>query len=157
EVDAPILANRDLIGVLVVESNRPEAFNDDDLAIIMAAANQAGMAIGRARLLNAVRQRATEQEALLDSLSDLSGQLELSTLLQAVLTRAVTLLGVTGGELAIFDEERTQLVIAASLHMETNAVGTRMSLGEGAMGRVAQTHEPLIIPRYQDWEGRSNK
>jgi PAS domain S-box-containing protein len=157
EVDVPILANRQLVGVLVVESDRPDAFDDDDLRILTAAGNQAGIAIGRARLLAAVRQRAAEQEALLASLSDLSRQLELSSLLQAVLERAVTLLGVTGGELAIYDEERRELVIAASHHMETNAVGTRMALGEGAMGRVAETHEPLIIPRYQDWEGRSAK
>ncbi|OGU00727.1 MAG: hypothetical protein A2085_00900 [Gemmatimonadetes bacterium GWC2_71_10] len=157
EVDVPILANRQLIGVLVVESNRPDAFDDDDLRILAAAGHQAGIAIGRARLLAAVRQRAAEQEALLDSLSDLSRQLDLSTLLQSVLERAVKLLGVTGGELAIFDEEHGELVIAASHHMETNAVGTRMALGEGAMGRVAETHEPLIIPRYQDWEGRSGK
>ena len=25
------------------------------------------------------------------------------------------------------------------------------------MGRVAETHEPLIIPRYQEWEGRSDQ
>ncbi|MEJ2678135.1 MAG: response regulator, partial [Gemmatimonadota bacterium] len=65
--------------------------------------------------------------------------------------------GVTGGELAIFDEARGDLAIMASHNMSTDAVGTRMALGEGAMGRVAQTHEPLIIPRYQDWEGRSDK
>ncbi len=157
EVDVPILANRQLIGVLVVESNRPDAFDEDDLRILAAAGHQAGIAIGRARLVAAMQRRAAEQEALLASLSDLSRQLELSTLLQAVLDRAVHLLGVTGGELAIFDEERRELVIAASHSMETNAVGTRMALGEGAMGRVAQTHQPLIIPRYQDWEGRSTK
>jgi len=157
EVDVPILANRQLVGVLVVESNHPDAFDRDDLKILAAAGNQAGIAIGRARLLAAVRHRAAEQEALLASLSDLSRKLELSTLLQSVLERAVALLGVTGGELAIFDEQRRELVIAASHNMETNAVGTRMAFGEGAMGRVAETHEPLIIPRYQDWEGRSGQ
>ena len=72
---------------------------------------------------------------------------QLAQMLQAVLERAVKLLGVDGGELAIFDEPTGELVIAASKNMETNAVGTRMALGEGAMGRVAQTHEPLIIPQ----------
>jgi PAS domain S-box-containing protein len=157
EVDVPILANRELVGVLVVESNRPEAFEEDDLRILAAAANQAGIAIGRVRLLAAVQVRASEQQALLATMADLSGQLELSKLLQAALERAVSLLGVTGGELAIFDEERRELVIAASYHMETNAVGARMALGEGAMGRVAETHQPLIIPHYQEWEGRSAK
>ena len=29
--------------------------------------------------------------------------------------------------------------------------------GEGAMGTVAQTREPLIIPSYHEWAGRSPK
>ena len=32
-----------------------------------------------------------------------------------------------------------------------------MELGEGAMGQVALSHEPLIIPRYQEWAGHSAK
>src|SRR5262249_19193501 len=41
--------------------------------------------------------------------------------------------------------------------MGTNAVGTRIAPGDGAMGRVIETRDPLIIPRYQEWEGRSDK
>ncbi len=74
-----------------------------------------------------------------------------------MLERALSLLGVTGGELATYDESHKDLVIVSSHNLETNAVGTRMALGEGAMGRVAQTKQPLIIPRYQDWEGHSSK
>jgi PAS domain S-box-containing protein len=33
--------------------------------------------------------------------------------------------------------------------------GTRMKIGEGAMGHVAQTLEPLVIDSYQEWVGRS--
>ena len=43
-----------------------------------------------------------------------------------------------------------------SENMGASAVGTRMKLGEGAMGQVSETHEPLIIPRYQEWESRSS-
>ncbi|MEK6273701.1 MAG: ATP-binding protein, partial [Actinomycetota bacterium] len=32
---------------------------------------------------------------------------------------------------------------------------TRLKLGEGAMGLVAQTHQPLIIPEYREWTGRA--
>ncbi|NIP81040.1 MAG: hypothetical protein GWM90_18210, partial [Gemmatimonadetes bacterium] len=72
-----------------------------DVDILAAAANQASIGIGRARLLLAERHRASEQRALLDTLADLSGKLELDRVLRAVLERAVPLLGVTGGELAV--------------------------------------------------------
>jgi len=156
EVDVPIQIDDELVGVLVVESNHPEAFAADDLEILQAAAIQTGIAIGRARLLAAERQRADEQEALRGTLADLSGQLELSTLLQSVLERAVALLKVSHGELAIYEAAKEELVVAASHRVgKRDTTGTRMKLGEGAMGHVAQTHQPLLIPNYQVWSGRS--
>ena len=156
EADVPILANRELVGVLVVESNRPDAFDEDDLKILTAAANQAGIAIGRARLLRAERARADEQEALRATMADLAGRLDLGTLLKAVLERAVRLLGVSHGELAIYDAETEELEIVANHNIgRKDTTGTRMKLGEGAMGHAARTHEPLLIPDYREWSGRS--
>jgi PAS domain S-box-containing protein len=157
ELKLPLRIDQSAIGEVVVQRAGGRAFEQGDLEILAAAANQAGIAIGRTRLLAADRQRIAEQRALLDTLADLSGQLELDQLLQAVLGRAVALLDVTGGELAIVDDATQELVIAASHNMGTNAIGTRMQLGEGAMGHVAQTHEPLIIPHYQQWAGRSTQ
>jgi PAS domain S-box-containing protein len=107
--------------------------------------------------MDAERRRADEQEALLATMSDLSGELELEKLLERVLERAVRLLGVTGGELAIHDEEAGELVIAASHNIGRDSTGTRLKIGEGAMGQVALTRQPLIIRDYQAWETRSEK
>ncbi|MEE8192605.1 MAG: GAF domain-containing protein [Gemmatimonadales bacterium] len=155
ELKLPLQVGQSAIGELVVQRERSRAFDKGDLEILGAAANQASIAIGRARLLESERTRISEQRALLDTLADLSGELELDKLLQAVLGRAVSLLGVTGGELAVFDEAVEQLVIVASHNLGEDSTGAHMNLGEGAMGHVALTHEPLIIPNYQVWEGRS--
>jgi len=157
EVDVPILVDEDVIGVLVVESDEEDAFGPADFEILTAAAQQAGIAIERTQLLRTEQQRANEQQALLDTMQDLSGELELSKLLQRVLERAVALLGVTGGELAIFQEGSQELEIVASHNIGSDSTGTRMAIGEGAMGLVAETQKALIIPNYQEWEGRSNK
>jgi PAS domain S-box-containing protein len=157
EVDVPLVMGSKVFGVLVVESTEPDAFTENDLEILTAAATQASIALGRARSLAAERRRADEQQALLDTLADLSGELELSKLLQAVLRRATTLLGVSGGELAIYDEAQKELEIVASLHIGVDSTGTRLALGEGAMGHVATTQEPICIAEYQEWLGRSGK
>ena len=157
EVDIPLLIEGHPIGVLVVESDVPDAFSHDDFEILTAAANQAGIAIARARLLVRERERADEQRALLDTMADLSSELELSRVLQAVIKRAVTLLGVTGGEVAIYEEDRKELVVVANQNIGKDSTGTRLRLGEGAMGTVARTHEPLIIPSYHEWLGKSGQ
>ncbi len=155
EVDVPLVIDGRPTGVLVVQSGRPAAFGREDFEGLSAAAQQASVAIGRVRLLAAERRRADEQEALLASLADLSAELELSRLLRAVLGRAVVLLGAAGGELAIIDAAREELEIVANHNIGQESTGTRMAFGEGAMGRVAETHEPLIIADYQQWLGRS--
>ncbi|MGK7311726.1 MAG: GAF domain-containing protein [Candidatus Longimicrobiales bacterium M2_2A_002] len=157
EVDLPIIVDAEVVAVLAVESVEVDAFGQEDFEILTAAAQQTGIAIGRARLLEAERRRADEQKALLDTLADVTGELELSKLLQAILERAVRLLGVSGGELALVDPATDELVIAASHRMGTDAVGTRMAPGEGAMGRAAETREALVIPNYQEWTHRSSK
>ena len=158
EVDVPLLVNKQLVGVLVVEGNRHHAFGSDDFEVLRAAANQTGIAIGRARLLTAERQRADEQEALRATMADLSAKLELSELLQAVLERAVQLLKVSHGELAIYHKDLEELEIVASYNVgKKDTTGIRLKPGEGAMGHVALTREPLVIPDYQAWTARSEQ
>lgn len=62
EVDVPLRVDGQTIGVLVVESSEPNAFGSEDFEILTAAANQASIAIGRARLLAAERARADEHK-----------------------------------------------------------------------------------------------
>ncbi|HEX7024603.1 MAG TPA: GAF domain-containing protein, partial [Gemmatimonadales bacterium] len=50
EVDVPLRAGDDVLGVLVVESREPEAFAPADLEILTAAAQLAGIALARIRL-----------------------------------------------------------------------------------------------------------
>ncbi|HET7790810.1 MAG TPA: GAF domain-containing protein [Gemmatimonadales bacterium] len=157
ELDVPLRADGRTIGVLVVESSEPNAFGEEDFEILTAAADQASIAIGRARLLAEERRRVAEHRALLDTMADLSADLELPRVLQAVLSRAVTLLGVTGGEVAIYDEQRRELEVVASENIGKDSTGTRLALDEGAMGHVARTREPLIIPSYREWLGRSGQ
>src|SRR6185437_5580523 len=155
---APLLIGNRLVGAIAsVHSDPTRHFGDRELRRLTMFAPQAAIAIENARLFTAEHRRAEEQVALLDTLTDLAGELELSKALERVLGRAVSLLGVTGGELATWDESRQELVVVASQNMGTSAVGARMAVGEGAMGHVAQTHAPLIIPSYQEWAGRSDQ
>src|SRR6185437_12672969 len=129
EVDVPLKVDGVMVGVLVVESTEPNAFDAEDFDILTAAVDQAGIALAR--------------------------DLELSRVLQVVLDRAVALLNSTGGEVAIFDAQTQELVVSASANIGKDSTGTRLKIGEGAMGHVARTLEPIIIPSYHEWLGQS--
>ena len=49
ELDVPLRVGEKVVGVLVVESEQIDAFDQDDFAVATAAANQAAVALGRAR------------------------------------------------------------------------------------------------------------
>ena len=156
ELDIPLVVEGRAVGVLCVQSREVNAFGKPDFEILTAAANQASIAIARARLLVEERKRADEQQALLDSMSDLASALELPRVLRAVLNRAVKLLGVTGGQVAIYHEDTREMEILASEIEQGDYVGSRLKYGEGAMGTVARTREPILIQNYDAWTGRAS-
>jgi signal transduction histidine kinase len=154
EVDVPIPIGEEVLGVLIAEKKELGAFTQEDFEVLTAATQQAGLAIEKARLLAAERKRADELEALRSTLTDITAELELSKLLEVIVARAASLLHATGGELGLYDETNQELHIVVSYNLGSHYVGRYQALGEGAMGSVAATCEPLIIDDYQTWEGR---
>ncbi len=103
----------------------------------------------------AERRRSDQLDALRATVADISAELDLPRLFQAILGRAVALLDATGGDLGLYEADSGQLLVVASHHMGQDYTGARMKSGEGAMGRAAETSEPVIVRDYQTWEGRS--
>jgi GAF domain-containing protein len=62
EMALPLLVEGNLIGVLDVQSEKPQAFSQDDLAIMQILADQLATAIERTRLLQQVQQNLVELE-----------------------------------------------------------------------------------------------
>jgi diguanylate cyclase (GGDEF)-like protein/PAS domain S-box-containing protein len=103
----------------------------------------------------ALHQRLQELEALRATMNDISSELNLDTLLRAIVERAVALLQTSCGELGLYDTYFNDIHIQVSYGFDKDYQGTRLVMGEGVMGTVAQMHQPLIITDYNTWEGRS--
>ena len=153
ELAVPMRTRQRVIGIVDVQSRRLDAFDESDVVVLQSLADRAAVAIEKAQLLEAERQRADELDVLRTTMTDITAELELSALLQAIVERAAGLLDATGGELGLFDEATQELRIVVSHNLGRDYVGTRHRLGEGAMGRVAETGESLIIEDYQAWAG----
>jgi len=155
EVDVPIQFGGKVLGALTAESRLVDAFSQDDFEVLTAAAQQTSLAIEKARLLAGERKRADELDALRTTMAEITTELELSSLLQAIVKRAAGLLNATGGELGLYDEANQEVRIVVSHNVGEGYVGTRHAHGEGVMGRVAETRESLIIEDYHTWESRA--
>ena len=98
--------------------------------MLTAVAQQAGLAIEKARPLTEQRQRAGELEALRTTMADITAELELSALLQAIVERAAGLLGASGGELALYyDELNQEIRVVVTYSLGEDYVTVRHNLG----------------------------
>ena len=104
-----------------------------------------------------IQRRANEFSALYETARDLARmQRDVPALLQTIVQRAVALLAASGGAIYLYDTTRGDLEVRVTTDPFIS-IGTRLQLGEGMAGRVAQTHEPLIVDDYRAWPQRSSK
>jgi diguanylate cyclase (GGDEF)-like protein/PAS domain S-box-containing protein len=151
----PLITGEQKIGAAVVVFDQAYDIAPDDIAFGELAASQIALIVAKTKLIESELRRVDELDALRATLFDISSQLELSKLLRTILERATSLLDATGGELGLYDEERKEILIVVSHNLGRDYTGTRMLLGEGAMGRAIQLNEPVVISNYHQWEGRS--
>ncbi len=155
EICVPLLNSQQVLGTLNVETIGDVRLGPADLRLICALAEQVSIAISRAQLFEAERRRTRELEALRATMTEISANLDLDTLLKAIIERQVKLLGATSGELSLYDKQRGDLQVVMSYNMGRDYSNTRLALGEGLMGQVALTRAPLIVSNYREWPGRS--
>ncbi len=150
----PMKIGDQVIGSIAVESELPDAFDEDDERLVATLAAQSAVAIENARLFSDSQVRVTEFSALYEITRDLVNVTDLSVLLKLIAERAATLLRTNGGAIYLFDSARDELVVAASSDAAVK-LGTRLKVGEGLSGHVARTRQPLIINDYSRWAGRA--
>ncbi len=156
QIGIPIQSNGKPIGAIIVNSNRLNAFGERDLQVLTFLSLQAGVAIQNARLFAETRQHASEFSALYAMAQELAAERDLSNLLQTIAERARSLLNAANGFIYLCDPAQSDLHMVVSMN-PSNIVGSRLKLGEGMAGQVAQSRQPLWTDDYLSWEGRSPK
>jgi signal transduction histidine kinase len=109
----------------------------------------------RVQAEKALRQYTAQLEALREVGLELTAQLDLNSLLQSIVSRAVELLQGTSGSLYLHQPDREILEIAVAVGYDQPILGMTLHRAEGLAGRVWETRSPLIVDDYQQWEGRA--
>ena len=102
-----------------------------------------------------LEHRAAQLEALHQIGLNLIQELELSSLLQSIVTQAVELLNGERGGLYLYHLDRNVLEMEANSGEGGPAVGTIVHPGQGVAGRVWESGQTLIVNDYAQWEGRN--
>ncbi len=156
-VVVPLLRHDEALGSIGVNRREPGGFTDDEIALLQTFADQAVIAIENARLLSALQARTQELTRTVEQLTALgdvgravSSSLDLDTVLTTIVGRAVQLSGTDGGTIFEYDEGTEEFSARATLNADESQSAllraTRLRRGEGAVGQMAVTREPLQIP-----------
>jgi signal transduction histidine kinase len=149
------------LGVISVARAAPGPFSDNEIELLKTFADQAVIAIENARLLTELQARTQELTRSVGQLTALgevgravSSTLDLETVLSTIVSRAIQLSGTDGGSVYEYDEATEEFSLRASRDLPEAYVeqvrDTRPRKGEGAVGRVAQTREPVQIADISD-------
>lgn len=142
----PMNLNKRVVGVISVDSSRPENFDDDDLQLLVIVATQAAQVLQNARAYSDLRRSAQQHETMLEISQVMGSALDFEELFEKVMEILSAQRGMKRGFLALAQEESDELAIdlAYGLSSEEMAKG-RYQKGEGIIGRVFRTGEPIGV------------
>ncbi len=159
----PMMRGDRAIGAIGVWRAEVIPFSDAQIALLQTFADQAVIAIENVRLFKELETRTKaltrsvgELKALGDVGQAVSSTLDLETVLSTIVSRATQLAGMDGGQIYEYDESSEEFYLHTAEHLPDDLVAALRAApirkGEGALGRMAMTREPVQIHDIRDGE-----
>jgi len=147
----PVIMGSQVIGTVGLDSTVPREFDDAEIELALTAANQAAVAIEKARLFTETQDRAVELDAqaqrmaLINRVSTrLAETLDPEEIYAIVLTELAEILNVQLGGLVLFESEKEgRLVLSYPLDQPTPDLTLNLE-GNLSIERVRETQRPLV-------------
>jgi signal transduction histidine kinase len=157
----PLMREGNAIGGIAVGRAESGPFPNAQVALLETFADQAVIAIENARLFKELEARTAELTQSVGELRALgevgqavSSTLDLETVLRTIVSRATHLAGMDGGSIYEYDEAHEQFYLHTVDRLPDELVDALRAApipkGEGALGRMAVTGEPVQIRDVAD-------
>ena len=144
ELAVPIKTDDKKIGVLNVESTKLNAFDENDLFLISAIADQASIAIQNASINKSLVQSNQRLKTLNDIGKIINSSLDIDTVFKRFLEYASKVLNYDFCAILMIENDR--LYSRAGIGFTTKEIETySANIGEGICGVVAKTGKPIIV------------
>ena len=150
ELAVPLEINGVLSGVVNVDSAKPSAFDENDLALLTELASQAALVIHNAFLYEKSLIRANLFESLITVGQAINSAVDLDEALAAITREAANLMNAKTCALQLLDESSSHLTLVAS-HGAGEAYLNKpgVDIAESFLGSVVNLKKPLQIENVQ--------
>jgi GAF domain-containing protein len=164
ELAVPIQLGDSVLGVLDVQSEHLDAYDENDISVLQTLANLVAIALANARSFEHAKQRVAELMALRQVSLQLISTTDLSSVLDAIAESTLRLIGAKDVHIYLYDEETESFSFGTALWDDgAQEPATEGIRDDGLTATVAKRAEPIIItdisnhPLFQsqgvtDWE-----
>jgi len=143
ELAVPLKTKTAIIGVLNVESDQLNAFDESDLMVLQSLANQAAVAIESARLFRDTARQVRELRALTDASRIISSVLDQDQLLQALYEQITRIAPTDFYVIALYDETTNVVSIEINVDEGVHYPKDQYVLDKGLLKLVIHNRQPL--------------
>jgi signal transduction histidine kinase len=151
ELAVPLMLEGALIGVLNVDSTRPDAFSAADEELLVALANQAAQVIHNSWLYDAVAHNARKLESLFRVAQAIISTLNVEEILQRVVADACELMEMKVCSLMLLNAERDQLELRACHGASEDYLSKPpLPVSESIIGSVVHRRKPVQVYNVQE-------
>ena len=150
ELAVPLEINGILSGVVNVDSDKLNAFNQNDLALLTELTNQAALVIHNAFLYEQSKIRASLFESLVRVGQVINSRQDLDEALNTITSEASTLMKAKTCSLQLLDEKNNRLSLVASFGAGNAYLNKPdVLISESFLGSVVKLKKPLQIENVQ--------
>jgi GAF domain-containing protein/HAMP domain-containing protein len=147
ELALPLVSGETILGALDVQSKRPNAFDQNDLAILQTMADQIALAIDHAQVIQEQSRQAAERNTVIQISQQLSEILSYDQLKIASTTILCDAFGFNRVTLALLEgEEVVVRSSAAAKSLDPTPLGQYAPVGQGILGQTVQRRTAVVAP-----------
>jgi PAS domain S-box-containing protein len=137
-------------GALSCMAKTPRRPGTEEIDLIVAMCDQVGVAIENASLYQTTLEKAKELSTLYSVVADSMRFLDTEELLRQTMRKVSDVFGFNAARIYLREDHQNGVRLVAQEGLEKSvAPPERYALGEGLIGRVAQTGEPIVFADMQ--------
>lgn len=145
-ISIPLIGRGQMIGVMEAINKRDGEFDDGDVDVLIGLANQIAIAIDNANLFRQARREALKKDLLYEIGKKLSSSLSLNAVLNEIMASLKQAIEYSTGGIFIVNTEKNEIDSLYTVgYEECSEADIHLQFGQGLVGHVAKTGEPLIV------------
>lgn len=141
----PMMVGRRVIGILSLQSYKPNQYDEGNIRPLLSVANQAAIAIENARLFNQRERKIAELATINQMAQEISSSLQIDELLQVIYNQVTQVISTRNFFIALYEEKRQEIQFRFMREHGRPVPRAPRRLGPGFVSQIIETRQPLLI------------